>query len=413
MMQAARPAASETSEVSEVSEASALSATTAPRRTGRADALLVRAGHFYFIRIILVSVVLGIVLVTTRYTGFTLVNIFLLLFGAAYPHVCRLLIGEHEGRQRRGNINLLIDGFYIGAVMPAIGFATLPCLVMFVINLFNWMAIGGPLLTVLGGLVMLVGLVISGTFSRYAHELNIQDPTLDLLAYCLLLAYFFLISGVIYRYARSLQRRCVELQSQKNAAEIGNRRAERALLAVLPPSAAQELRSSGSIGAHQINDATLLLADFAQARLAELAEYFRACDEIFTRHGLERVKTSNHRYLAIATTDAGCDAALAAAKELQTYLHNHDTANDANVRVFIHCGEVECGLVQAERFNYDVVGHTVDTVHALAHATLPDAAAILLTAAARERLHGEPPLTEFPGPDATPLFSPKTIRTTQ
>ena len=47
-----------------------------------AKSLLARAGHFYFIRIILIGMVLGIVLVTTRYTGFTLVNVFLLLFGA-------------------------------------------------------------------------------------------------------------------------------------------------------------------------------------------------------------------------------------------------------------------------------------------------------------------------------------------
>lgn len=371
-----------------------------------ARSLLARAGHFYIIRIILIGMVLGIVLVTTRYTGFTLVNVFLLLFGAAYPHVCRLFLGAREGRQRRGNINLLIDGFYVGAVMPAIGFATLPCLVMFVINLFNWMAIGGPLLTAFGGLVMLVGLVISGAFSRYAHGLDIQDPTLDLLAYCLLLAYFFLTSGVIFRHASSLQRRCVELQAQKNAAEIGNRRAERALLAVLPPIAARELRTQGVIATRQLDGATLLLADFAQAHLGELAEYFRACDEIFTRHGLERVKTSNHRYLAVSDKEDGSDAALAAAKELQTHLRNHGAAGNAAVRIYIHRGAVESGLVQAEHFNYDLVGEAVDALHALAHNPWPADAGILLTAAARDHLQGNQELVALAGAGDSTLFAP-------
>ena len=170
-------------------------------KSRKAKSLITRAGHFYFIRIILVGMVLGIVLVAAKHAGFTLPNIFLLLFGFTYPHLCRLFVGELEGQSRRGHINLLVDGFYVGAVMPAIGFATLPCLVMFVINLFNWMAIGGPLLTALGGLVMLIGLVISGTFSRYAYSLDLQDPMVDLLAYGLLLAYFFLVSLVVYRYA--------------------------------------------------------------------------------------------------------------------------------------------------------------------------------------------------------------------
>ena len=168
-------------------------------------------------------------------------------------------------------------------------------------------------------------------------------------------------------------------------------------------------------------DATLLLVDFAGSSpcgIAELGEHFRSCDGIFIRHGLERVKTSNRRYLAMAREsrprtrtresepDAlfGPDAALAAAEELLAYLRNHGDAATADAtRIFIHCGAVEAGLVQPEHFNYDLVGNCVDELHALAHETWH--ANILLTTSARAHLRGSWPLAAVAGASVAPVYA--------
>lgn len=359
-------------------------------RTTGVKSLIRRAGHFYFIRLVLVTLTLGFVLVAVGQVGFTLPNLFLIGFGLIYPHLCRLLIGELEGQHKRGRINLLIDGFYAGAVMPAIGFAILPSLVMLVINLFNWIAIGGPWLSALGFLSLLIGLVISGTFSRYAYDLMLTDPVLDVLAYALLFGYLLLVSLVIYRYISALQHRSIELQAQKNSAEIAQRRAERALLAVLPTAPARELHTLGKVPTRQLDNAILLLVDFHGGALHTLAENFHTCEEIFQRHGLERIKTSNRRYLAIATEPSQALAALNAAGELMSYLHDHSTPGDGlildRLRIYIHCGPVETGLVQSARFNYDAVGDAIDVLHSLPHRDWPASARIIVTAAARALL---------------------------
>ncbi len=359
--------------------------------------LLPWASRFYFIRVILVGMVLAIIVVTLMFSaslklkGF---HVFLLLFGLIYPHLFHLLLGRFEGRRLRGNINLLIDGFFAGAVMPAIAFSVVPSLVIVVINLFNLVAIGGVFLAVIGAIAMLVGIVISGMFMGYDMVGSARVPEADILAFGLLLTYFFLVAWVVYRYAGALQRKCIEFQAQKNIAEIGSLRAKRALLAVLPPSVARELQAQGEVKQHLHEDATLLLAEFSlvqgqTSQINDLSDAFRTCDEIFTRHGLESVKTSGRRYLAIASKQSGPDEALSAAQEFLAFLQNHGKldpeAKELNsVRFFIHCGSVEAGLVQVEKLNYDVVGRVVDEVYALSVCLWQ--AQVLVTLAARERL---------------------------
>lgn len=384
-------------------------------RSGGVKSLIRRAGHFYFIRLVLVTLSLGIVFVAVRHVGFTLPNLFLIVFGLLYPHLCRLFVGELEGQHKRGRINLLIDGFYAGAVMPAIGFAILPSLVLLVINLFNWMAIGGPWLSALGFLSLLVGLVISGTFSRYAYDLTLTDPVLDVLAYALLFGYLLLVSLVVYRYISVLQRRSVELQAQKNSAEIAQRRAERALLAVLPTAPARELHTQGRVSTRHWPQAILLMVDFHRGALETLAENFHVCEEIFQRHGLERIKTSNRRYLAIAAEPSQASAALSAARELMLYLQNHHQASNVQasdqLRIYMHSGAVETGLVQTERFNYDAVGEAIDTLHGLPHRNWPQEARIIITAAARNHLPADSPLLALSA-DSFQLRADQTVRPT-
>lgn len=57
----------------------------------KARSLLAWAGHLFLIRLVLVALVLAIIAVSIRQTGFTSANLFLLVFGALYPHACRLI----------------------------------------------------------------------------------------------------------------------------------------------------------------------------------------------------------------------------------------------------------------------------------------------------------------------------------
>lgn len=370
--------------------------------------------RFYLIRVVMVLMILAVIAVretfcadpATYYPG-------LFLFGAAYPHLVQLVLGRFEGRRLRGRYSLLADGFFAGAVMPAIAFGAIPCAVLLVVNLFNWMALGGVFLTALGLAAMLVGLGFSGALVGFGVAGN-GCVAADYLSYGVLLAYFLLVAAIVFRYSTALRRHCDELQVRKDAAEMGAKRAERALMAVLPAYAALEHADGGGVSTTALADATLLLADFALpqeevADIRKLEAIFGACDEILSRHAIEGVKTFGRRYLAVAAKQAGPENALVAALEIIAFLTDHGMVPGASdkpcrVRIAIHCGPVVAGLIQAEKFSYDVIGATVDELVALVDED--GTAAIRISAAARSRLQRDWRLVPLPGNRPQPVFTP-------
>lgn len=369
--------------------------------------------RFYIIRVATVLMILAIIAVRDMLcVNPAVYHPGLFLIGIAYPHLVQLLLGRFEGQRLRGRYSLLVDGFFAGAVMPAIAFSAIPCAVLVVINLFNWMALGGAYLAVLGTLALLSGLALSGAFVGFGIGAGNCVPA-DFLSSVVLLAYFLLVASIVFRYSTSLRKHCDELQVKKDAAEMSCRRAEQALMAVLPHSVALE-HANGGVQQREMADATLLLADFAlpgekAGDIAKFQPIFRACDEILSRHGMEVVKTFGRRCLALAGKQAGPEDAMVAALEIVAFLKDHGMVSGAageprGVRVAIHSGPVVAGLVQAEKANYDILGATVDELLALVEAD--GGGTVVISSAARKHLQRDWRLVSLPGTEPQPVFTP-------
>lgn len=364
------------------------------------------AGQFYFLRVATVVMVLGAVAARDAVCGETAdYPLGLFLLGLLYPHLLQVAVGRIEGRHDRRPYSLLADGFFAGVAMPAFGFGLAPCVVLLAINLFNWLAVGGVRFILPGGALMLAGLGVSGAWSAFGADSK-TCVAADISSYAILLLYLVAVGVLVHKRAVCLQQRCDDLLVAKDAAEIGWQRAERALIAVLPPSVAP-LAAGGGVATRHVAEATLLLADFAGAggrdgHIAQQRVIFDACDEILARHGLEMVKTFGRRWLAMAGEAAGPEAAVAAALEISAFLQDHEAA--AGVRLVIHCGPAEAGLVQAEKFNYDVIGPAVDELLALA--ALPTEAKVVISAAAKDRLQRAWRLAPLPGAGTLAAFTP-------
>lgn len=355
-----------------------------------ARSLLAWSSHFYVVRFVVVAAALTMVVISSQHTGLHLANGFLLVYGLSYPHLFRLLNKAGDSRRGRGQLGMLLDGFFVGGFIPVMGFSLLPCLALGVINLFNWMALGGPLTVALAGMLWLLGMTLASAFTGYTHGLTLHNVANDWLAALLLVAYFGLMAWFVHRHASALQQRCNALQAAEQAAQIQRQRADQALLAVLPPMAAADLQEHGSIRRQQIDAAVLVWIEYPAAfpqadALGQLTDYLRITDVIFMRHQLQRCKTLGHFYLALATplSDArlAMQQALAACQELQEYLQQQRPLYGLEpVRMLLHSGPVTAAVVQTECCNYDLLGPAINELQIASRNSLADT--LLLTHAA-------------------------------
>lgn len=353
-------------------------------------------GRFYVIRIIfttMVMVVLAVSDVVCRNQPGD--HLWLFAVGAIYPHVGHLLLGRFEGRHRRGYAVLIVDGLFAGAVMAAIGLASAASTVLAAINLFNWMVIGGPILTALGVMAALAGIALSGTpFISIATSPCVAS---DVLAGIVLIGYLLVVARFIYQHIDGLRKQQLEFQAQSDATNRARKLADRALIAVLPTSVAEVLSDTGGMPSESIHDVTILLLDFARIRgdspsIADLADCFRTCDAIIARHGFECIKTFGRRYLAISRAKTGPDDAVTAATEVRNFLFDHKAMTSLpqtsqSIRAFVHCGTVTAGLVQPSRLNFDLLGEPMDTIDAMiAHTQVESTDSIVASPVAKRRM---------------------------
>lgn len=337
----------------------------------------------------------------------------LLLAGAAYPHLGHLLLGRFDVRRRRGHLIFMVDGLFVGAVIAVLQLAPVPSAVLVTINLFNWMIIGGSTLIALGSTSMLAGLALArppdtellgGTASVCAAP--------EWLAGAILVGYFLIVARVIHQLVEELRQQQAELLAAADTAADARSLAERALLAVLPPSVAQVLAEKGEVAPVTLDNATLLLieldwGDAATPSISDLADALLVCDTILMRHGFELIKTFGRRAIALNRADNGPDAAVAAAREIGNYFADHRVlvgAADAHrtVRMTMHHGPVTLGLVQSERLNPDLVGETINALMALATTTQSQPGELVISVAAQRKLRGSTGLTLHPGDGRTP-----------
>ena len=103
----------------------------------------------------------------------------------------------------------------------------------------------------------------------------------------------------------------------------------------------------------------------------DAAADFEAFDGIMEKYSIEKIKTIGDAYMAPGglpvPTEASVKNTVLAALEMQAFISERKTANDAvnkpafEMRVGIHTGPVVAGIVGVKKFQYDIWGDTVNT----------------------------------------------------
>lgn len=300
----------------------------------------------------------------------------LLAIGLLYPHLGHLFLGRLDISRRRGHLLFMADGLYVGAVTGALEFAMMPSLVLVIISLFNWMVVGGPILVLLGGTFMFAGMLISGSSPDVSHLLSGSTCLAsDGLAVFIAIGYFLIVAGIIHRLVGELRLQQVEFQARSDSASTAQAMAEQALLAVLPPSAAQQMADTGDCPTEHLPSATLLLLELSgpgatAPTLDDAKEVLPLCNAILERHGVELLKTFGRQAIALSRKASGPDDALKAFVEIDKHLMNHDSPfgterTRLSMRAALHIGGVTAGLVHPERLNLDLFGTAMDELGGL------------------------------------------------
>jgi len=322
----------------------------------------------------------------------------LLAIGLAYPHLGHLLFGRLDVSRRRGHLLFMADGLFVGAVAGALEFAMMPSLVLVVISLFNWMVVGGPVLVLLGGILMLAGMLTSGASLDASHLLaGGTCLASNGLAVFIAIGYFLIVAGIIHRLIGELRLQQVEFQARSDSASTAQAMAEQALLAVLPPSAAQKMADTGDLPVEHLPAATLLLLEITAANatsptLDDITEALPLCDAILERHGVELLKTFGRQAIALSRKESGPDDACKAFREIDKHFRNLGSqpvpgSASLSVRAALHVGSVTAGLVHPERLNLDLFGNGLQELGRLMQESVePSEPGLLVSAAAYQRL---------------------------
>lgn len=328
----------------------------------------------------------------------------LLVGGILYPPLGHVLFGRLDISRRRGHVLFLADGMFVGAVIAALQFALLPGVVLVVISLFNWMVVGGTVLVALGLLFMFLGMLTMG-MNPFAAEFVPSGgcAVSNWLASLIAITYFMIVARIIHRLIGDLRLQQAKFQARSDSASSAQAMAEQALLAVLPPSAAQKMADAGEFVPERIEAATVLLLDFrtddnGSSVLDTIQDALLVCDRILARHGVELIKSFGNQALAASWNSSGPAEACAAFLEIDTFFKDHGH-RISSLRGILHHGAVTMGLVQPERLNLDLFGTPLDELARLATAPSLQAPGLFASASAY-RLLSKP--SDFsPLPDET------------
>jgi adenylate cyclase len=142
-----------------------------------------------------------------------------------------------------------------------------------------------------------------------------------------------------------------QIERQMQEIDRERARADRLLHAILPPPAVAELKARDRVTPKRYEGVAVLFGDIvsftpycerhpAEEVVANLDHLTRACEELVSAHGLEKIKTVR------------CAFAMAEAAR----------SNPAGwqIRVGIHVGPVVAGVVGQSKFTFDVWGDTVN-----------------------------------------------------
>lgn len=214
----------------------------------------------------------------------------------------------------------------------------------------------------------------------------------------------FLIIGAytLERYARAdfLLKR--QLETERH-------RADRLLLNVMPQQIAQRLKSRPEALSDSYDSATILFADIvgfttlaagmdAAHVVALLNRVFSVFDTICEQNGLEKIKTFGDAYMAAGGVpepmENHASAACRAALEMQAALSRlvAQTGAPLQLRIGVHTGPVEAGVIGSTRLTYDLWGDTVNIASRLQESC--EAGGVLISDQTAELLGGQFELSE-------------------
>jgi class 3 adenylate cyclase len=368
--------------------------------------------HLHALRVLLTAMVLVMLLINDAVCRKQpSAHFWLILVGVTYPHIGHLMFRRVEGRHRRGYTVFVFDGLFSGAVMAAIGLASVPSTILVAINLFNWMLVGGPILIAMGVTAGLAGIALAGAAATWSPAS--ACATSDALAGLLLIGYFLVVAGIIHRHIGNLRVQQVRYQSKSDATLRARKRADRTLFSLVPASARDLLAKEGELPTQTLDATTLLMVEFTwegskSPSVADIADCFQVCEAVTSRHGFECIKTFGRRYLSISRAQSGPDDAVAAAREVNNFLLDHQSfvgtvTGQRSLRAFVHCGTVSLGLVQPSRLNLDILGEPMETLNALATFAADQlmVSIIISTAAQRRMLNPSGAIATAAGPDTT------------
>ncbi|MEH2128108.1 adenylate/guanylate cyclase domain-containing protein [Nostoc sp.] len=169
--------------------------------------------------------------------------------------------------------------------------------------------------------------------------------------------------------------------SQRVAAEEALRyqqkETERLLLNILPVAISREVKEQPASIAEDFADVTVLFADIVG--LSEIATsmsaiqllnllnpIFSVFDRLTERYSLERIRTINDAYMVLGSLHIRCQdraqAIALMALDMQTAIALFNTENNQNfsIRIGIHSGSVVGGVIDPNKFNYELCKDTVN-----------------------------------------------------
>lgn len=178
-------------------------------------------------------------------------------------------------------------------------------------------------------------------------------------------------------------------------------KSERLLLNILPGPIAQRLKQGESTIADSFAEVTVMFADLvgftklsthlSPAELVELLnEIFSAFDELADRYGLEKIKTIGDAYMVVGglprPSDNHAEAIAEMAIDIQATIAKMRAKGDRplSIRIGIHTGPVEAGVIGTKKFTYDLWGDTVNTASRMESQGVPGG--IQVTVATYDRL---------------------------
>lgn len=315
-----------------------------------------------------------------RFGPYRLYYVFLLLFAVSYPHISRVLY--RRTRSRKVELGtLVVDAFILGSTVYVTGFSLLPALTLTTVALANGLALNGLPLMRLSALSAALGM--TGPMAFYGLNFHPRDLVeINLTCAVFLFVYFNVFAYTAYTRTILLQASRRELKQQKITVEIEKKQSDNLLLSLLPADVAREFDASGSVRPQRYDSVTILVVDFEnfsemlrtlppEELLAELNHCFKAFDAITGRHCLESLRTFGGTYIAAGglpvVNDTHPTDAVRAALEIQDFMRELKTSRRAHgrgclePRIGVHTGPVVAGVIETQKFSYELWGDTVDT----------------------------------------------------